>query len=854
MVRTRRTGLEHCEHEREAVTSTAAEDARELAAARNADARLHAERGARAYCALAAVLFLATLPLDDVRFAEPHPSLVRIRLIGVTLCLLLLAVLRTRTGRRHPWAVGLGAVLVAGGVVDAMVFATGGQSSPANASMLLVLLGVAFLLPWPAEWSTFACLLVVAGYVASAIVAEPDPFGGRFAEILVVMAVTSALAAVVAALRERRRAQSFADGWALARAHRETRATAERYRSVLDTAGSAIVVLTPQGNIAELNHEAERLLGWPREDALGRELLALCVPSETHDRMCAELARVLGGEPIRARDVRLRTRDGSERTLAWNASPLAGDDGRPAGVVVCAQDFTARKRTEEALRDSEARLRAVVANAPIVLFGFDANGVITLTEGQGLARLGLAPGETVGRTLTEVAAVFPDYEPRTGNHFARALAGESVTWVGRIGPATFEYRLTPVLDEGRVTGVIGVAIDLTDRAHAEQARLALERRLLEAQKLESLGVMAGGIAHDFNNLLLTVLGNVAEAREDVAPGSALHDQLAGIETAARRGSDLTRQLLASTGKESVVLQPVDLNDLIRELEQLLRKSRPKSVLVRYALDPALPAIDADATQVRQVVMNLLINAAEAVGARGGSVDVRTGTAVVDEASRARLQHAPDFTAGPQVVIEVSDSGCGIDADTMKRMFDPFFSTKLAGRGLGLSTVLGVVRGHGGALDVTSEPGRGTTFRVFLPRRRVMRAEAEAAPAPAPVSDRRTVLLVDDEDDVRTITAHMLERLGCSVLQATDGREGVDVYRTRVQTIDAVLLDLTLPRLNGEQAFREIRTIRPDARVILMSGYNDEPTTRRLTQLGLSAFLRKPFSVADLRSTIGKALG
>jgi PAS domain S-box-containing protein len=836
-----------------AVKSVAVDDDRELAAARTADARVRAERGAQTYCALAAALFLATLPLDDVRFADPEPILLPIRLAGVALCLALLVVLRTRVGRRHPRPVGLGAVLVAGAVVDAMVFATGGQSSPANASMLLVLLGIAFLLPWPPAWSTLACALVVAGYTASAIVAEGDPLGARFVEILVVLGVTSALTVVVAALRERRHAQAFEDGWALARAHRETHASAARYRSVVDTAGSAIVVLTPDGSIAEFNHEAERILGCPRAEALGRDLLALCAPSEGRAAVCADLARALGGEHVRAREVRISTPGGAERVLVWNASALAGDGDRPAGVVLCAQDISGRKRVEDALRDSEARLRAVVANAPIVLFGFDPAGVITLSEGNGLARLGMSPGELVGRKLSELASVFRDYAPRNGDHFARALAGETATWVGTVGSATFEYRLTPVLDDGRVTGVIGVAIDLTERSHAEQARLALERRLLEAQRLESLGVMAGGIAHDFNNLLLTVLANVSVAREEVAPGSPLHDQLAGIETAARRGSDLTRQLLASTGKESVVLQPVDLNALIRELEELLRVARPRNVVVRYALDPALPPIDADPTKLRQALMNLLINAAEAVGQRGGAVDVRTGTVVVDDASAPHLQQAADFTPGPHVAITVTDTGCGIEDDTMARMFDPFFSTKFAGRGLGLSTVLGVVRGHGGALDVASQPGRGTTFRVLLPCRRVMRTAAAPAVGPAPASERRTVLLVDDEEDVRAVTAHMLERLGCSVLQASDGREGVDVYRTRVQTIDAVLLDLTLPRLNGEQAFSEIRTIRPDARVILMSGYNDEQTMRRLTERGVAAFLRKPFSVADLRSTIGKAL-
>jgi len=254
-------------------------------------------------------------------------------------------------------------------------------------------------------------------------------------------------------------------------------------------------------------------------------------------------------------------------------------------------------------------------------------------------------------------------------------------------------------------------------------------------------------------------------------------------------------------------------------------------------------------------MNLVINASEAMGDHEGVVTVRTGSTCLTEADLSKLRHAPDAAPGPHVWLEVADTGCGLDADTLAKIFDPFFSTKFTGRGLGLATVLGVVRAHRGALGVESAPGRGTTIRVYLPSAELpARAEPQPAPAAAEAApEGRTVLLVDDEADVRAVTAHMLERIGCQVLEAGDGREGIEVFRTNARLIDAVILDLTLPRMGGEGALREIRSIRPDARVILMSGYDDEQTMRRLVEAGSSGFLRKPFSVADLRSMMGKAL-
>jgi two-component system cell cycle sensor histidine kinase/response regulator CckA len=353
-----------------------------------------------------------------------------------------------------------------------------------------------------------------------------------------------------------------------------------------------------------------------------------------------------------------------------------------------------------------------------------------------------------------------------------------------------------------------------------------------------------------------VLGNASLALESMPADSPAGPILHRIEKAARQGSDLARQMLAYSGRGRVVRERVDLNAIVEEMKDLLHVSLSRRSAVRYELAPSLPAIQADPTQMRQVVMNLILNASDAIDAGDGIIIVRTGVAAVTEADLESAQHGPDAAPGPHLYLEISDTGCGMDAATMARIFDPFFSTKVSGRGLGLATVIGAVRGHGGMLEVTSQPSEGTTFRILLPCPETAvdeDREPDGKPALAGSGAARTVLLVDDEEDVRVVTAHMLERLGWSVLVAGDGREGVEMFRAHANVIDAVILDLTLPRLSGDEAFREMLDIRRDARVIVMSGYAEHTVTERLGAGRLAGFLRKPFSVTELRATVERAL-
>jgi len=806
------------------------------------DSRKSCVRGGSAYCLIAGLVILATTPLDRVRFPELAGPLLVIRLAGITAMAAILALLRSDHGRRHPRAVGVLPPSATGALIQALAFATGGHTSPVNIDTNFAIIGVALMMPWTMAWSALSCLVLVGEYVAATATAGTlrDP---RFTDNLLVLTAASGLAIVTTGVRERWRRREFAHRWTLAGAHRDARASAERYRSLVEIAGSVIVVLARDGRIVEFNREAVRVLGWPPEEAVGQDYLRLCVPASCHGAVGAGIVRARGGEAVHGLEARMRTRGGDERVFVCNVSRLA--DG---GVILCGEDITERTRVEEALRASEARLRTVITGAPVVLFTCDQAGICTLSEGRGLARLGLRPGQVLGLHFSEVLAGFVSDPEGAAGYFQRALAGERVTWLGASGEMIFECRLTPMRDrEDNVSGLIGVAIDVTERERSENALLALERKLLEAKRLESLGVLAGGVAHDFNNLLVNVLGNASLAASELAEDSPARPSLRRIEAAARRGSELTRQMLAYAGKEPVSLQPVNVSAAVEDTLDLLQVSIPTRVVVRQELGPDLPEVAGDPSQIRQVVMNLIINAAEAIG-DAGVITVRTELVHLDDAALRPMQRGSEAIPGPHLCLEVADTGAGMSAATVAKIFDPFFSTKFAGRGLGLATVLGVVRAHHGGLTVRSEPGRGTTFRVFLPCAEVP-ARAAAPPPAEPTS--RTVLIVDDEEDVRAVTAHMLERLGCSVLVAADGREGVEVFRAHAPVIDAVLIDLTLPRLSGERACREMRTIRSDARVILMSGYSADEAPGHLAEAGAAGFLRKPFSVADLRSMMDR---
>jgi signal transduction histidine kinase/CheY-like chemotaxis protein len=393
-----------------------------------------------------------------------------------------------------------------------------------------------------------------------------------------------------------------------------------------------------------------------------------------------------------------------------------------------------------------------------------------------------------------------------------------------------------------------------ERRAAEAERMRLEAQVQYAQKLESLGVLAGGIAHDFNNLLMVILGNLDLAIFELPPGGPAHDRLSDAKEAGRRASELTRQMLAYSGRGTFVVQRINLSRLVDEMTPMLRISISKRAELRFGLSPDLPPIDADATQMRQVILNLVVNASEAIGDRNGIIEVSTGTADCDGATLAALVAGDAARPGRHVFLEVKDSGAGMDEETQARIFDPFFTTKVSGRGLGLAAVTGIVRGHKGAIALRSRPAEGTTFRVLFPRA----GPAAAAPiieqpSAASVRGTGTILLVDDETAVRTTAKAMLERLGYRVILAEDGRQAIEAFQAHQADIAGVLLDLTMPSMDGKETFRALRRIDARARVILSSGYGEHDVAERFAGLGLAGFIQKPYELNSLGSVLAAAL-
>ncbi len=388
------------------------------------------------------------------------------------------------------------------------------------------------------------------------------------------------------------------------------------------------------------------------------------------------------------------------------------------------------------------------------------------------------------------------------------------------------------------------------RVRAKETNDALEAQIGNAQKLESLGILAGGVAHDFNNLLVSILGNAGLALQDLPQASPSRKSIHEIEIAARRAGELSNQMLAYSGRGKFIIQSFRLQDLVEEMTQLLESSMSKKAQLERDFEPGLPPISGDVTQIRQVVMNLITNASDALGNDPGTIRISARRVQADAAYLADAYLDAELGVGEYVCFEVADNGCGMDADTQERLFDPFFTTKFTGRGLGMAAVLGIVRGHHGAIKVFSEPGLGTTFKLLFKA-----CDQPAVPitlstdVPEQWRGAGLVLIVDDEFSVRDLAARMLERVGFEILHASDGEEAVEVFRQRSSEITAVLLDMTMPKMNGDEAFMEIRKIQPAVPVLLMSGHDEEDTKRTLNDCLPSGFVRKPFGPDDLVNSL-----
>jgi nitrogen-specific signal transduction histidine kinase/CheY-like chemotaxis protein len=396
--------------------------------------------------------------------------------------------------------------------------------------------------------------------------------------------------------------------------------------------------------------------------------------------------------------------------------------------------------------------------------------------------------------------------------------------------------------------VFGAVLDITELRRAQEETVA-------RQKLESVGTLASGIAHDFNNLLGGVLAQTELALSELATGVNPEEELTAIRDVAIRGSEIVRELMIYAGKESAVVGLVDVSRIVKEMVELLKVSVSKHAVLETDLGEDLPAVRANAAQLRQVVMNLVTNASDAIADRDGVIRVTTSCVKVDQESSEGISDR--LAAGDYVQLTVSDTGHGMPLETQARVFDPFFTTKLAGHGLGLSIVHGIVRGLGGAIHLTSEPDKGTTLQILLPwaerTAETFNGPMPAAEEPARPAQSATVLIVEDEDALRQAVAKMLGKAGFEVLEASDGSAAIDLLRAKGRKVDVVLLDLTLPGASSHEVVVEAAKARPDLKVVLTSAYSEEMATATWSTPLIHGFIRKPYQFGDLARTLRDAL-
>jgi PAS domain S-box-containing protein len=638
--------------------------------------------------------------------------------------------------------------------------------------------------------------------------------------------------------------------------------------NLLEGSPSGVFVLDADLRVVWVNSAMLEMLGVERATVLGRdkrEMVTEFIPSivengeEVAERMLATYERA----PEHA-GFECHLLAGEKRTERWlahhsrplSAGPLAG------GRIEFCTDITDRKRAEDAVE----RLAASVEEQGFILenmVGFtyrhDTKGVFHYMSPSVQHLTGHTPDEWMkhytayltDNPLNKLVEQYTEETLRTGVTNSRYKVevfhknGERVM---------LEVTERAYFDEGQVAGIVGVAIDITARERAEHERFELERRLQHAQKLESMGILAGGIAHDFNNLLMAVLGNAGLALDEVQPGSKAHEHVEEIVRASRRAADLCRQMLSFSGKGTFTIQSVDLSAIVAEMASMLEVSISKKVRLVYDFADDLPPVEGDPTQIQQVALNLITNASEAIGDAPGTIHVRTGSAELDRDTLKRGLSAPEPVPGVYVWLEVEDTGEGMDEATRTRIFDPFFTTKFTGRGLGLSTVLGIMRGHEGAIRIVSMPGEGTRFRAMFPAGRGVLERKEVRPARTADSSGGTVLLVDDEAPVRKVGRKMLEKLGHDVITANDGREGLELYRARRAEIACVVLDMTMPEMGGDECLRELRKIDPGVSVVVTSGYDEADTMSRLERGESVGFLQKPYDKEALGESLRECLG
>jgi PAS domain S-box-containing protein len=635
----------------------------------------------------------------------------------------------------------------------------------------------------------------------------------------------------------------------------------ERFRAVTESARDAILAVR-NDRIVSWNRGARRIFGHDPGEILGRSP-SLLFPPEPHDAPSEGLnaIRAPATDPMLGvpREIRALRKDGQEFPAEVSVGAWHTGDGEFRSVIL--RDITDRRSNEAALRASETKYRIISDHTSDWELWTAPDGRLLYSSPSCEQITGRPVHAFLDDPSLLRSIVHPDDLPLFVGHCGRDggsdRSGEvefrilhrdgTVRWLAHTCLRVYD-------DEGTYLGIRTSNRDVTARRLAEEEKVRLEEQVRNAQKLESLGVLAGGIAHDFNNLLVGILGNVEMALDaDLTP--SVRESLDGIRNAGSRAADLVRQMLAYSGRTNVALRPIDISETLRASAPLLRAAISHRIDFGLELSQGLPLVKADPAQIRQVVMNLIANAAEAIGERTGTVRIGVRTVDAGPGFFEDASLTDNLAQGAYVAVEVSDDGPGIADEVLPKIFDPFFTTKFTGRGLGLPVVLGIMRAHRGSIRIRTSSDRGTTVTVYFP------ACDLPTPPSTPVLPAETpawrgsghVLVIDDESLVRDVATRMISRLGFDVLSAPDGVEGIRVFREHVGDIRAVVLDLTMPRMDGEATLREIRAVRADMPVILASGFSELDVAAVGRDDPRVYFLQKPFRLPLLIERLRRAV-
>ncbi len=632
----------------------------------------------------------------------------------------------------------------------------------------------------------------------------------------------------------------------------------ERLRLHIDNAPLAIIEWDGDWRCIRWSKGAENIFGWTAEEMIGLDVFEMGIVHED-DLLGVRLIteQLMGAEVLSNQNHnRNYTKDGRVLEVFWYNSTLIGESGRAASILSFALNITKRVEAERALEASQGMLETILNTIPSRVFWKDATGRFLGGNTCFLEDIEMRSAEDlVGKRDADFLPV--EVARRHEEEDRRVLdsAGplppveEKITFAGGNQLHIRKIKIPMRDDGGRIFGILGVYEDIREQKAIEAREKALEEHMQQAAKLESLEILAGGIAHDFNNLLVGILGAAGLVLAELPSGASVRPTVELIETSARKASELTHQLLAYSGRGKIMVDFLDLSEFIADNRPLVEASVSRRVRLAFQLAKDLPAIRADGAQLSQILINLVINASEAMEDSDAFLDISTW--LTDNPASETNLILGDIEGGrAYVCMSVRDSGPGISPEVLKKIFDPYFTTKKHGHGLGLAAVLGIVRSHDGFIRVDPAESRGTIMTVGFPATAEKARRRPTPPAPTlKISMRGTALVIDDEPPVRHVVQRLLERLGFDVITAEDGRRGLDTFVLHHKKVSLVMLDLTMPELSGREVLEGIRELSPTMPVLLMSGYSEEETIHDISGRGAIAFLQKPFSPSDVSAKI-----